>query len=825
MTSEHSPAIHAALDADYEIIHELGRGGTALVYLAREKATGDEVAIKVIRSRYIEDDEAQARFAREARLVAQLHHPNIVPVRAVLDLDTAGLAIVMAHVVGRTLKQRIKQDGPLSAEDAEQILRDVGGALSAAHANGIVHRDVKPENIFVNNQGRALLADFGLARSMTPDTALTMAGVALGTPAYMAPEQIDGNDLDARVDVYSLGLVAWEMLIGRRAWNGEGLYAILYHQKHELPPDVRELRDDVPDRLAEVIARAIEKTRDARWSSVRAMLDALDESTPLTLAPRRVSGGGETIRFIRPPLATAPPLPAAPPAPVPVFALDAAAFEPQEIEVPRRRVPVIVRTAAVVATLSVAAIATALVRNRANVTPTMVTDRPPPPILAGDVAKPVTFPAPLDTHTLARADTSRAPVTPMPAAPKVATRLDSAPAPSVAIPVLVARPPVAVNAAAATDKIAAANSSSNANSVWGGPAPLTLKAGIVAGGTHSCLINAVGQARCWGNNDHGQLGDASGSATNVPFVLDVGTQFVAVAAGSSHTCAIGRDGAAWCWGNNDHGQSGDRSLRPKLAPVRVADAHIFWAIAAGDAHTCALDAYGAPWCWGSNAHGQLGDPAATESAVPMTAGRGAKRFVTIAAGSSFTCALAANGRASCWGENGGGQLGDGSNFDRALPVDVASGQFTSIAAGSNHACGITADGEAYCWGRNTFGQLGDGGTFDRNTPVRVRGGARFTSITAGGSHTCAVAVDGTAYCWGQNTYGQLGTGSAADVAQPSNVADGHVFASVRAFGTHTCGLTTRGEALCWGNNAENQLGDGTQTHRARPVWVSGARDR
>src|SRR4051812_15856545 len=174
MTFEQSPVKHAALDAEYEFLRELGRGGTALVYLARERITGDEVAIKVIRSRYIEDDEAQARFAREARLVAQLHHPNIVPVRAVLDLGTAGLAIVMNHVTGRTLKQRIKQYGPLSPEDAEQIVRDIGGALNAEHSNGIVHRDVKPENIFVDDAGRAMLADFGLARSMTPDSALTM---------------------------------------------------------------------------------------------------------------------------------------------------------------------------------------------------------------------------------------------------------------------------------------------------------------------------------------------------------------------------------------------------------------------------------------------------------------------------------------------------------------------------------------------------------------------------------------------------------------------------------------------------------------------------
>jgi len=394
MTTEHSPVTHAALDADYEIIRELGRGGTALVYLARERATGDEVAIKVIRSRYIDDEEAQARFEREARLVAQLHHPNMVPVRAVLDLDRAGLAIVMAHVVGHTLKQRIKQEGWLTPENAAQILREIGGALDAAHAHGIVHRDVKPENIFIDRDGRALLADFGLARSMTPDSALTMAGVALGTPAYMAPEQIDGTDLDARVDVYSLGLVAWEMLTGRRAWVGEGLYAILYHQKHELPPDVRELRDDVPDRLAEVIARAIEKKRDARWGSVREMLDALDESTPLMLAPRAVGRGDETIRFIRPPLPDTEP--------VPIVALEQwtydvpAAEEPASIAVRFRRVPVVVRAATVVATLSIAAIAAALVR-RPTVAPPVPAGQLVLPVVQGDVPKRVTLPAPIET--------------------------------------------------------------------------------------------------------------------------------------------------------------------------------------------------------------------------------------------------------------------------------------------------------------------------------------------------------------------------------------------------------------------------------------------
>jgi serine/threonine protein kinase/alpha-tubulin suppressor-like RCC1 family protein len=834
MTSEHSPVIHAALDAEYEIIRELGRGGTALVYLARERATGDEVAIKVIRSRYIDDEEAQARFAREARVVAQLHHPNIVPVRAVLDLDAAGLAIVMANVGGHTLKQRIRQEGQLAPEDVAQIVREIGGALEVAHAHGIVHRDIKPENIFIDATGRALLADFGLARSMTPDTALTMAGVALGTPAYMAPEQIDGSDLDARVDIYSLGLVAWEMLTGRRAWMGEGLYDILYHQKHELPPDVRELRDDVPDRLAEVIARAIEKRREARWPSVHDMLEALDESTPLALAPRRVSHGDETIRFVAP---------TPPAASLPVFELDAITEEIPILDVQRRRLPAVGRTATVVATLSVAALAFAFVRTRWDVPSATAANEPMLPILQGDVQKGVMLPAPAAAQvvrpSMADRGTAMPPaVTPSAAAaapvagdtaadrpsmparseaptpPKTSSETSS---PPIELPRLNARSRPTINTVAVEKLVP---TEPGTKSVWGGPTPLKLATSIAAGGTHSCFLSAIGRAVCWGKNDHGQLGGASPDGPQTAVSLNVQWPLVAIAAGGSHACAITRDGAALCWGNNDHGQAGVQSRGPRVAPSLVPEAHVFWRIAAGDEHTCAVDEYGLPWCWGANSHGQLGETSVNESAIPVLAGRGAIHFASIAAGANFTCGLAANGRASCWGENGAGQLGDGSNFDRPLPVAVASGVFTAIAAGSDHVCGLAAEGEAYCWGRNASGQLGDGTTVDENAPVRVRGAARFKSITAGASHSCGLSVDGTAYCWGQNAFGQLGTGSTTDMALPTTVVDGHVFTSLRAFAAHTCGVVVTGEVYCWGRNSEGQLGDGTLTHRTHPTLVA-----
>jgi serine/threonine protein kinase len=219
------------LESDYEILGELGRGATAVVYRARDRELGREVAIKVIRPKYADDDETVARLAREARTVAQLQHPNIVTLYAVRRVRDGSLALVMQLVPGRTLREILNSRGACTFGWVDRVLRDVGAALAHAHQRGIVHRDVKPENIFIDETtGQALLSDFGVARSLEPDSQLTATGTAIGTPAYMSPEQIDGTTLDGRSDLYSLGLVGWEMLTGRRPWEGESLYSVIYKQ-------------------------------------------------------------------------------------------------------------------------------------------------------------------------------------------------------------------------------------------------------------------------------------------------------------------------------------------------------------------------------------------------------------------------------------------------------------------------------------------------------------------------------------------------------------------------------------------------------------------
>jgi serine/threonine protein kinase/uncharacterized protein YecT (DUF1311 family) len=299
-----------ALEKDYVFIRELGRGGTATVVLARHRASGQLVAVKMIYGPNIGDEEANRRFSREASLVEHLDHPHIVRTHTVERLDGRAVAIVMEHIVGVTLRQALR-DGPLDFDRTTKVLRDVGEALLYAHAQGLVHRDVKPENIFLE-QGteRALLSDFGTARSVAVDASLTLTGSAIGTPAYMSPEQIDGGALDGRSDLYSLGLVGWEMLTGRRAYDDESVYGILYKQKHEPLPSLAELRPDIPARLLFALEGALRKNRDERWANMEDFLAQLLRdrlSRPVSTPPRREaipsrgdSMSAPTVRLERP---------------------------------------------------------------------------------------------------------------------------------------------------------------------------------------------------------------------------------------------------------------------------------------------------------------------------------------------------------------------------------------------------------------------------------------------------------------------------------------------------------------------------------------------
>jgi serine/threonine protein kinase len=302
------------LERDYVVKRELGKGGMGSVYLARHRTAGHDVAIKVISSKFIADADALSRFEREARLMARIRHPNIVHQYDLCRLGGGHVALVMQYVRGEPLITILRRRGKLRFEECSQILRDIGLALEHAHANGIIHRDVKPHNILIDaDKGSALLSDFGIAKATQGDAEVTATGMAIGTPAYMAPEQIDNAAVDGRADLYSLGVVGWEMLSGKRAWEGESLFGIIYKQKHQEFAPLTLLRPDTPQRLLLALEGALEKDPARRWSSASEFVEQLREDTPTSAMLRRRTAAGALLvtgeSHVEPPAAGAPTIP------------------------------------------------------------------------------------------------------------------------------------------------------------------------------------------------------------------------------------------------------------------------------------------------------------------------------------------------------------------------------------------------------------------------------------------------------------------------------------------------------------------------------------
>jgi alpha-tubulin suppressor-like RCC1 family protein len=342
---------------------------------------------------------------------------------------------------------------------------------------------------------------------------------------------------------------------------------------------------------------------------------------------------------------------------------------------------------------------------------------------------------------------------------------------------------------------------------------------VAAGGAHTCALTSAGGVKCWGTNGSGQLGDGTTTDHPTPVAVSRLTKGVkAVAAGARHTCALTSAGGVKCWGWNGVGGLGDGTTRDRSTPVAVSRlTKGVKAIAAGEEHTCALTSGGGVKCWGWNAAGQLGDGTAlNERHKPVAVSGLARGVKAIAAGFMHTCALTSTGGVKCWGWNDSGQLGNGTTKERHKPVAVTglAKRVKAIAAGDAHTCALTSAGGVKCWGDNGSGQLGDGTTKERHKPVAVSGLAKgVKAIAAGGGHTCALTSGGGVKCWGENGSGQLGDGTTArrlTAVAVSGLAKG--VKAIAAGGGHTCALTSGGRIKCWGDNDDGQLGAG-------PLWI------
>jgi serine/threonine protein kinase len=254
-----------ALEGRYEIIRLLGRGGMAAVFLAQDLVLERQVAIKVLPPDMTRDGELIVRFQREAKTAAKLDHPNIIPIHRV-ESEAGLVYIVMKYVSGQSLEDLLDR-GPVSIPMARHILREAALALGHAHRRHIVHRDVKPANIMLDDDGRVVLTDFGISKAVEGATHLTGTGTIIGTPHYMAPEQAKGRDVDGRTDQYALGIVGYRVLTGKLPYEGDP-QSILYQQVHEPPPSVLVGRRDTPPDLRLALDRALAKEPRARFPTM-----------------------------------------------------------------------------------------------------------------------------------------------------------------------------------------------------------------------------------------------------------------------------------------------------------------------------------------------------------------------------------------------------------------------------------------------------------------------------------------------------------------------------------------------------------------------------
>ncbi|MGH7732648.1 MAG: protein kinase domain-containing protein [Gemmatimonadales bacterium] len=283
--------LRQATSGDYEIRRELGRGAMATVFLARDVHLGRDVAVKVMSPALVSGHGTVERFLREARTVAALSHPHIIPIHLIRRRGDL-IFFVMQYVSGRPLDE-VMEAGPLPIPTVTRILDQVSSALAYAHRQGVIHRDIKPANVMLDADGNAIVTDFGIAK-LPEGQPLTQTGALVGTPAYMSPEQCAAAPVTGASDQYCLGVMAYEMLAGRLPFDGETFMAVLYQHLHDAPQPIAHWRPDCPPAIEAIVLRMLEKEPARRWQSlddVRRSISVapLEVAAPATAArtPRR----------------------------------------------------------------------------------------------------------------------------------------------------------------------------------------------------------------------------------------------------------------------------------------------------------------------------------------------------------------------------------------------------------------------------------------------------------------------------------------------------------------------------------------------------------
>ena len=355
---------------------------------------------------------------------------------------------------------------------------------------------------------------------------------------------------------------------------------------------------------------------------------------------------------------------------------------------------------------------------------------------------------------------------------------------------------------------------------------------ISAGGYHTCGIERTGEAKCWGKNQYGQLGDGTEVNSSLPVsITGLGNKVQAIDASLSHSCALMESGEVLCWGDGSNGNLGDGTRNSSSKPVLAGKSFLAGTISVGEEHSCAITNGKRLHCWGENASGQIGNGTYSDALFPFEVKDLQLRNVAVAAGANHTCSINSIGYLYCWGDNESCQLGDGTDSSKTKPVWVSQLKegVKVIAAGSYFNCAVTLSGSAYCWGANDNGQLGNGMAGYRYREARAAKVQGLTgnvrSVTAGEQHACALMEDGTVFCWGKNSSGQLGIGAMVDSVTARKVKGlPEDITEINAGNWHTCAMSESGDAYCWGKNTDGCVGwleDRTEVPIREVIGLSG----
>jgi alpha-tubulin suppressor-like RCC1 family protein/serine/threonine protein kinase len=714
----------ANLVGRYEAGREIGRGGMGIVYEAYDPVLGRRVALKTIRmdgyGTRSEQGWLRARLLREARTAASLEHSNIVHIYdSGIHGDLAYIA--MELVEGPTLERRMAA-APLPSADALNILRQAAAALDYSHAAGVVHRDVKPANIILHRGTAVKIADFSIAKVLSSKQS-TWTTLGAGTPSYMSPEQIRGQQVDGRSDQFSLAVVAFELLTGGKPFAADSDFELMKRIAEGDPASVCRVAPHLPASLDGTFQRAFAKDSEDRYATCTEFVCALEEA--LNAAPASGESAPQTNTQVS-------------------GARLASRFAWHW-------------AAAAVVLLVLAWPVGKLVFSKKAPKPSVATASASAPLDARHIVLSQNFEQ-LVLRTEAYLD--HRPGNPNRAAGSFTSR----------------NVPSQVRGIAEVTAIAGGWGNSLAVKSdgtlwdWGWEflrerrpiikhsAPIQLKVGqsapfrsVAGGGEHSLALADDGTVWAWGNNDFAQLGDGTTTSHRAPVRVGGLADVVGIAAGNLYSLALKRDGTVWIWGGD--GLAG--TILHKV-PVEVPALEDVASISTGVGFYIALKKDGSVWAWGSNRDGCLGDGTNKDRATPERVS-GLSGVKAVAAGAHHAAALKSDGTVWTWGQNAYGELGDGSLTDHWYPVQVTGlDHVSAIAAGAQHTFALRNDGTVWAWGENSYGVLGDGTWQDRSTPKPVRGLSGVDAIASGGQHGIARKNDGTLWTWGWNEYGQLG---------------------------------------------------------------------